>query len=104
MSYKCATPTCGAKSADWTVLRPDASSYNPHNKKRVCSKCRDELVEVFGWHVLWDNGNVPTTPAPHDDDEVDAAALRWRALLEQRLSELDSDDPLYHRGLSEGTL
>ena len=101
MSYKCETTGCDSPAV-WTVVPPN--SLGSHNKKRVCSRCRDELVEVFGWYVLWNNGNVPTTPVPHDDDEVDAAALRWRTVFEDKLSKLDPDDPLYHRGLSEGKL
>jgi len=94
----CERTGCG-EYGDWWVLRP-----SPSKKKRVCTKCRDELVTEYGWHLLFGDGTVRTLGIEvEDDDEVDAAALRWRTLFERRLSELDVDDPLYHRGLAEGT-
>ncbi len=105
MSYLCATTDCG-KYGDWWVLRPNTpNTPNREGRKRVCRKCRDELVSAYGWHLLYGDGTVQTKGvAVEDDDEVDDAALHSRTLLEGKLSELDKDDPLYHRGLAEGKL
>ncbi len=105
MSYLCETTGCG-EYGDWWVLRPNTpNTPNRAGRKRVCRDCRDWMVSAYGWHLLYGDGTVRTEGvAVEDDDDVDDAALRSRTLLERRLSELDVDDPLYHRGLSEGKL
>ncbi len=94
----CSTDGCD-RQAVWTVVRPNTSSKHAH--KLVCTKCRDELVAVYGWHLLYDHGRVPPA-AP--DDELDGSARNTRINLERVVRNIPDTDPLYHRSAAEGNL
>ena len=100
----CETLGCGRRSQQWTVVRPDSFGSPKHTTTRVCAKCRDELMAVYGWHLLYDHGRVPDVSSGGDIDDFDAPAMFTRIGLERLVANIPSTDPLYHRDAAKGWL
>jgi len=98
----CDIDGCG-REALWTVIRPNVRASRRLGTTRiVCDKCRDELVAVFGWHLLYDHGRVP--PVSPSNDGMDGPAYTTRMNLERVVRNIPDTDPMYHRGATEGTV